>query len=171
MNDDQEPGHSETIILPSDSHAEAQVKAQALNAELRKSRMILNADQMANLVAPRARHEISYDQLGAHFFSVDGVLMGKKIEGALFAGECMLVFATTLDDAKDLATRGLRSTVEIIIEEFDTRNTRELAVAQGLDQDRGGRRNRVPGSTLQTPQMQKLAAIMRTEIAGLPWKF
>jgi hypothetical protein len=154
---------------------QAQAKAIEINVALQKKRLILNSDQMASLVSPRARHEQSFDALMAHFFTIDGVLNNKKIEGAMFAGECMLVFAPTLAKAQEQANAGLRATVELLHEEFDTRNTRALIdaeaspMAAGLEVGADGRRARKDDrpSTI-TP---KHRAIMEHVIGGLPWKW
>jgi hypothetical protein len=146
---------------------EAQEKAGEIRAELAQRREILDADQLAGLIAPKARHERSFDHLQAHFFSIDGVLNGRKIQGALFAGECILTYGVTLAHAEDLANRGLRATVDLLHEEYATRDVRvDDPVTKGIVQEAGGRRHR---GEVNTPQMKKLEAMMRHRIAGLPW--
>lgn len=170
---EQEPGTTVPIDAPEQINLEAQHKAVELREELRQRREILTADQLASLVAPRARLEQSYANLSAHFYTVDGVLNGRKISGALFAGECMLIFAPTEAAAQDLANRGLRTTIELMEEEFNNRVKRgEVSpIEEGLAHESAGRRDQAPGSTIETPQMQKLKAIMATEIGKLPWKW
>lgn len=144
--------------------------------------MILTADQLATLIAPRARLEEWWQRFQAGLFSIDGVLDGKKIRGALFAGEAILVFAMSESGAQDLANRGLRSTVELLHEEFDTRNQRLLhgasPAARGLGRDQlgvgdaAGRRSRESGE--QGEALQKLPflkSLIEHEIGGLPWKW
>lgn len=160
---------------------EAQGHAQAVEAELRAKREILTADMLASLIAPRARLEEWWPRLQAGLFSIDGVLHGKKIRGALFAGECVLVYAVSEAGAQDLANRGLRSTIELLHEEFDTRNTRALRgrspAARGLSRDEigvgesGGRRARPSGSPDEAlHRLPFLKDLLATEIGGLPWK-
>jgi hypothetical protein len=169
----EEPGTAVPIDGPEQINLEAQHKAIELRDELRQRREILSADMLAGLVAPRARLEQSYTNLSAYFFTVDGVLNGRKISGALFAGECMLIFAPTEAAAQDLANRGLRSTIELMEQEFNDRVKRgEVSpVEEGLQHESAGRHDLNPGSTINTPQMQKLKAIMATEIGKLPWKW
>jgi len=152
---------------------QAQIHAAALNAELASRRMILNADQLSGLVSPRARMEASFPELHAYFFSIDGVLNGKKIAGAMFAGECMLVFSASEAGAQAQANAGLRSTIELLRDEFDTRNLRVMsAVEAGLQSDVGGRK----AGVTETPppaqkQRSKLLAMIEHIIGGKPWKW
>jgi len=150
---------------------EAQAAALALNTELAARRKILTGDELAALIAPRARHEVSYDKFSAHFFTIDGVLNGKKIQGAMFAGECMLIFAVGPQSAQELANSGLRRTIELLHEEYETRETRLSPLEAGMVQDITGRRGKAsaPGRELST--LPKLKAIMRHVIGGLPWKY
>lgn len=164
---------TEQVIDTSSTINEAQQKAQEINRELAVTRTILNADQLASLIAPRARLEKNFEKLNAYFFTIDGVLNGKKVQGALFAGECMLVFATTERHAQEQANAGLRATIELIHEEFDTRSQRELEAqgmtAKGLAVDAGGRKGSHPD---KPPQVHpKLNAIMQHIIGGKPFKY
>lgn len=158
--------------------AEAQAKAIDFNTELQRRRRVLNMDELASMAAPRARFEREFAIPGhqtCYFFSIDGVLNGRKIEGAIFAGECMLVQADNYFAAADLATRGLRATVEIAHEEYRTRELRgdDLSPTQrGLIHDAvAGRKGRVsaPGEELRS--MPKLKAMIEHIIGGLPWKW
>lgn len=158
---------------------EAQQHAQSLEDGLRATRVSLTADMIANMDALHARIESACDSLQAYFFTVDGVLFGKKIHGALFAGECILVYALSEAGAKDLANRGLRRTKELIIEEYETRNTRLVgAMNEGMVRDphgageAGGRRVKrqtEPGEALG--KLPFLKAMLEHEIGGLPWKY
>lgn len=164
---------TEQVIDTSSTISEAQGKAREINAELKNTRMILNADQLASLVSPRARLEQRFEKLNAYFFTIDGVLNGKKVQGALFAGECMLVFAVGERAAQEQANAGLRATVELVHEEFNTRNQRELEEAgltsKGVEIEAGGRKG---GSPERPPQVSpKLNAIMQHIIGGMPFKY
>ena len=150
---------------------EAQAAAQVLNTQLARQRRILNADELAALISPRARHEVSYDKFGAHFFTIDGVLNGKKIQGAMFAGEAMLVFAVGPQSAQELANSGLRRTIELLHEEMETRNSRLSPVEAGIVQDIAGRRGQGSKPGQELAKLPKLKAMMAHRIAGLPWKW
>jgi hypothetical protein len=150
---------------------EAQAAAQVLNIELARHRKILNADELAALISPRARHEVSYDKFGAHFFTIDGVLNGKKIQGAMFAGECALIYAVGPKSAQELANAGLRSTIELIHEEYETRSARLSPVEAGIVQDIAGRRGQGSKPGQELAKLPKLKAMMAHKIAGLPWKW
>lgn len=150
---------------------EAQTAASALNAELVQTRLVLNADQLCSLVAPRARLERSFDRLSAYFFTIDGVLNGSKVTGALFAGECMLVFALSERSAQERANAGLRQTVELLQEEYRYRDILGTgATGKGLDVGSGGRRARPSEAGRELAANPRLKAIIASEIGGLPWK-
>ena len=158
-----EPGFAVEQIPDVRVAAEAQTKAQELNIDLCHTRKILNADELAGLVAPRARLEQHFANIGAYFFSIDGVLAGHKIVGALFAGECMLVFSDSGSKARELANSGLRQTVEILRDEFDTRREREVRdsiLNAGSAGEVLGRRSRGSLGERSIPQQRKLAAVM-----------
>lgn len=149
---------------------ETQHRAAQAGAELRQTRLVLDADQLASLVAPRAHLERQLSP-EAWFFSVDGVLNGAKVEGALFLGEVMLVYAPTPAIAQELANQGLRQTVELLYEEYATRATRiDDPLRAGTLQEDGGRRATAsaPGRELAT--LPKLREIMAHVIGGLPWR-
>lgn len=161
-----EPGAIEQINAPVVDAA--QLEARKLKAFLTKSRQILNADQLASMISPRAHFEIDFPKLHSYFFTVDGVLMGKKITGALFAGEPMLVRAVNYAQAQELANQGLRHTIELLHREFNTRPFRLSPVAEGLAQDAAGRRGR-PGD--QLAKLPKLRAFLNHIIGEKPWRF
>lgn len=147
--------------------AEAQVEARKLRAFLVKRREILTDDQLVSLVSPRARHEIDFPRLKAYFFTIDGMLNGRKVEGALRGGEPMLVFAGNFDFAQELANRGLRKTVELLYKEYDTRQLRDglSPVAQGLVHETGGRRGQL---AQKNPKLQHMIEHL---IGGKPWRW
>ena len=150
-----------------------QAKAIGINTELAQRRQILNADQLASLVAPRAHFECDFAKFRAYFFTIDGVLNGRKITGAMFAGECILIFAENFLKAQELANSGLRATVELLHKEYDTRSLRgaDLSpVEQGLAHEVAGRRSGVSeGPPLQ--KNPKLQHMIEHLIGGKPWRW
>jgi len=158
-----------------EQEATAQGKAREFQVELAGTRRVLNADEMAHLVAPGVRfeQEFKFPDKSAFFFTINGVLSGHKIEGALFAGECVLVFAGNALDAKDLAQRGIRETVNLLHEEYNTRKERQSRdlIQQGIDDaDVGGRRARQGPQTNPT-QQAKVHAMIRHVFGGERWKW
>lgn len=159
-----EPGAIEQINTP--VLDEAQLEARKLKAFLTKTRQILNADQLASMISPRAHFEIDFPRLHSYFFTVDGLLMGKKISGALFAGEPMLVRAANFLQAQELANQGLRHTIELLHKEYSSRPFRLSPVAEGLAQDLAGRRGRSGDQLGKLPKMRKF---LEHIIGGKPW--
>jgi hypothetical protein len=135
-----------------------------LAIELRDTRIVLNADMLASLVAPRANFETDFpntiDGKRAFFFTVDGVLNGKKVHGALFAGECILVFAENFLLAQQLANQGLRDTVRLLHEEYEARGTE-------IEIESGGRRTVEGAEERLDPFTKKMLAHV---LGGLPWQ-
>ena len=160
-----EPGALEQINAPPD---EAQLQAEKIRAFLIQSRPILNADKLASMISPRAHFEIDFPNLHCYFFTIDGMLHGKKITGALFAGEPMLVRAANFLQAQELANQGLRHTIELLHREYNTREFRLSPVAEGLAQDAAGRRGR-EGDKLQ--KLPKMKRFLEHIIGGAPWKW
>lgn len=105
--------------------AKAQDAARALQKELEAKRKILNADELVSMtnVKPRLEKQMPGD---AYFFSIDGTLQGERLRGALFGDSCMLVFAETLTKAAKIAADGLQSTIELIYQEYDSRDSRDI---------------------------------------------
>lgn len=159
-------------INPAQVEPDAQAKGAEVNAELARQREILSADQLASLIAPRARFECDFlPKFKVYFFSIDGMLNGRKITGAMFAAECIKVTAENFLKAQELANSGLRSTVEFLHKEYETRALRGddfSPVEQGLAKDVAGRRGRAGDGLAKLP---KLKAMMDHVIGGLPWKW
>jgi len=162
-----EPG-DKIVVTNSEVATEAQAKAKQINSELSKRREILTADQLVSLISPRARFECDFPDLNAYFFTIDGVLNGRKIAGAMFAGECILIFEDNYMKAADLANRGLRETVKLLHEEYETRDLRLSPVAAGLAMDATGRKAK-PGDQLQ--KLPKLRRLLEHLIGGKPWQW
>lgn len=150
----------------------AQAKSIEIRTELAQRRRILSADQLANLIAPRGHFESEFPDLHAYFFTVDGVLNGRKIVGALFAGEVMLVFAPNFLIAQERANEGLRATKDLLYQEYETRKLRladRTPMVQGLVAETGGRNAREGSETLQrNPYLKHMLA---HKLGGLPWKW
>lgn len=166
----QQPGIVEDVA-PTPVESEAQAAARALERELVARRELLDADQLASLIAPRAHFEQEFARFGAYFFTVDGVLMGRKVVGAMFAGEVILVYADNFLQAQDLANRGLRETVRLLHEEYLTREFRLSPMEQGMAQDAAGRRGRSSEPGRELSGNPKLKAMLAHVIGGLPWKW
>lgn len=158
---------SDGVVVSDDKSAvEAQAAAQKINAELSRHRKILNADEMAGLVSPRAHFEAEFPKIKCYFFTIDGMLNGRKISGALFAAECMLVRADNYMAAADLANRGLRATIDLMHEEYNTRRERGV-MQEGMTHVAGGRRGH-EGDHLQ--KLPKLKRLIKHIIGGEPWQ-
>lgn len=159
------------LIALDETEQEVQAKAIGINAELSKRREILNADMLADLIAPRARFESEFPKHKAYFFTIDGMLNGRKVAGAMFAGECILVFADGVLKAQELANSGLRSTVELLHKEYETRSLRGADLSpleQGIYKDVAGHRGREGDALAKLPKMKHM---LEHVIGGLPWKW
>lgn len=158
-----------------EQEATAQGKAREFQVALTGTRKVLSADELASLISPGARfeQEFKFPDKSAFFFTINGVLQGKKVEGALFAAECILVWAPNVLDAKDLAQRGIRATVELLHEEYNSRQSRETRdlIQQGVHgADIGGRRAGQAGET-PLPMRKKMEAMVRHVFGGEAWKW
>lgn len=162
-----------TDVTP-EQEATAQGKAREFRAALQGKRMILSADQLAGMQALNVRFEDEYKfpDKNAYFFTVNGVLRGRKIEGALFAGECILVFAQNVIAAKEIAVGGLRHTRDLLHEEYNSRRLREAQdiVQEGIvgGADAMGRRAG-RGAPMALPMRKKMEAMVAHVFGGKPW--
>lgn len=137
-------------------------------------RQTLNADQLHDLrdAQPRLEKERRFKTPGGamgeitptFFFSIDGMLNGQTIKGALFAGECMVIQAPTFEAAYTVAKDGLAETIRLLREEYEIR---PAPLNAGLSTDIAGRRGQ-PGGDLRTDP--KLKSMLAHIIGGLPWK-
>lgn len=162
--------------IPDSVALEAQAAAQTFTAKLAEKRIMLNMDMLASLKSPGVHHEMSFAKYQAHFFTINGVLNGKKIRGAMFAGECVLVFGKDLKFASDLAKRGIRDTVKAAHDWYAESNqiidTRNTLANQGAIVDVGGRRIRStdePVPSASTQQRHKMAAMIQSVFASKPF--
>lgn len=109
-----------------------------------------------------------------YFFSIDGTLRGNRLTHCLFAGEAIMVQATSFEAANNIAKDGLHDTLELAREYFDELN-KSVVVASPLDQshmqvDVGGRR---AGSLPGQPDLAsdpKLRAMIEHVIGKKPWR-
>lgn len=147
------------------------------------NRPVLNMDQLAEMSDVRPRLEkgdikLPSDSRGEknriYFFSIDGTLRGNRFTGCLFAGECIMVQATSFEQAFRIAKDGLNDSVEIAKQYFDELN-RSVVVASPVDAslqvDVGGRR--YPGEPSAPPDLAtdpKLKAMIAHIIGGKPWR-
>lgn len=106
-----------TIMLESDPNFAKYQKVldgytKQLMAELEraaKRRHILNDAEMMRASNHEVRFEQQFKDANAFFFSVDCLLDLQKLTGALYRGQCALVFAKTLRQATEYAHEGLAS--------------------------------------------------------------
>lgn len=91
-----------------------------------ENRRVLTSDDMVDATNVRPHYEAGDAALHIYFFTIDCIIRGEKVHGALFAGELMMVEATSMRQAQELAGSGLESTIELMHEEFNTREQREL---------------------------------------------
>jgi len=149
------------------------------HGQLSTRRRILTADELCRLKDARPHFEKEMVLPGdsrkkniVFMFSIDGMLDGEPVIGALFAGECMLVQARTLAMAERICKEGLKDTASFALAEFEDR-TRLVqpatAMEQGLTVEAGGKRSASedPDLLRSDPLMKKILA---TEIGGIKWK-
>lgn len=144
------------------------------------ARRILHADELCRMkdLQPQFEKEMKLpgDSRGptntVFMFSVNGLLDGKPVRGALFAGEAMLVQARTLKQAERIAREGLRDTARFAVMELEQRPVIERVQNAGLAIEAAGQRGSVRASEdealLRTDQVMK--KILATEIGKLPWR-
>lgn len=96
------------------------------------------------------------DSVDAFIFTIDGVLQGSKVTGALLAGEVMLIRAKSGREAQELANAGLRETVSLLHQEYLTRGARKESPT--IIVETGGRRGRPSaGEPLKTlPELRDM---------------
>lgn len=149
------------------------------HGQLATARRILRMDELAAMkdVKPRFEKEIKLpgDSRGetntVFLFSLDGMLEGQPVVGALLAGECMLVQARSLKMAERIAKEGVGDTVRFAIEQSEQANSvLDLSeMNRGISVEGGGRKAaNEDGELLQSDPLLK--SILAAEIGKLPWK-
>lgn len=132
--------------------------------ELQRRRKNLTADELCGLKNPYVRYEGGVPAAEVYFFTVDGTLNGVLHKGCIFAGQPMIVNASSLERAREIAETGMRDTVALLFEHYMRRTQEEAGEIMG-----SGRRYReANGEPLATDP--RLRDIIATEIGGLPWK-
>jgi hypothetical protein len=136
------------------SHGDAQFEARVneiaskIINDATYRRRILNLQELCDMEPCIAQFEQYFPDIKAYFFSICGRLKGEAIKGAMFAGNCILVFSPTLDKAQYLADHGLHATrhfgeeyAELVASGIDPveKMEREHTNA-GLSIDAGGRK-------------------------------
>lgn len=124
---------------------------------------------LASMVNRTARLERALPKHKAWFFTIDGRLNGSQINGALFAGACIVIRADTEDIARRMAADGLAETSDLLVNHFyESAPKEDKAVMDYVAREAGGRR----AGLAEEPRVPaKLNAIMRHIIGGEPWKF
>ncbi len=170
MNDKRQPIGTHEIDLSGTAHGQLAI-----------ARRILTMDELVEMTGavPQFEKEIKLpgDSRGAtntvFLFSVNGMLKGQAVKGALLAGECMMVQARTLKMAERICKEGLRDTIGFAHEEFDNRSVIELpesAANEGVSVDAGGRSAR-PGDDPELLKSDPTLKTMLSHLIGkLPWK-
>ena len=94
--------------------AEAQVNAvvEKIMDEALARRRILTLQELCETKDARPHYEQFFPEIHAYFFSIDGILNGERLTGAMLAGHCMLVFAPTREAASEICTSGLLDTIK-----------------------------------------------------------
>lgn len=153
--------------------------------EIGLNRRVLAMDELAQMTDTRPRFEkevkLPQDSRGttnsAFLFSIDGMLRGQPVHGALLGGECMLVQARSLKMAERIAREGLLDTLRLARARFEEGLGRRVEVAtgptsEGLSVEAAGARGQVRSS--EDPELLRtdplLKSIIATEIGKLPWK-
>lgn len=143
-------------------------------------RAVLTMDQLAELTdeRPRIEKEIrlpgdSRQKNKIYFFSIDGTLRGNRLMGCLFAGECIMVQATSFDKALKLARDGLRETIELAVQYWREEQGRLVYASpmEGLQVEVGGGRHHDMPKELELATDPKLKAMIRHKLGGKSWKY
>lgn len=139
-------------------------------------RRILTADDLFDMKWVKPRFEFARELVtpGGEFgeltrcyaFSIDGQLRGQKVEGALFAGECIVTQAPTMELGFARAKEGLDETIRLLREEYEARP--EPSLVDGILTEGAGRRGIGADGTLRTDP--KLKRMLGHIIGGEPWK-
>lgn len=74
-------------------------------------RRILTLQELCDTKNPTPRYEQFFPEVHAYFYTIDGMLNGEVLKGAMLAGHCILVFAPSREAASDIASSGLLDTV------------------------------------------------------------
>lgn len=74
-------------------------------------RRILTLQELCDVKQPAPHFEQFFPEISAYFYSIDGMLDGERLTGAMLAGHCILVFAMSREIASEIAIGGLLDTI------------------------------------------------------------
>lgn len=94
--------------------AETQVNriVEGIMDEALTRRRILTIQELCYVKNLSPRYEQFFPEVHAYFYTIDGMLNGEVLKGAMLAGHCVLVFAPNREAASEIATSGLLDTVK-----------------------------------------------------------
>lgn len=141
-------------------------------------RRVLTMDELAELKDVRPRVEKDFKLPGdsrrgnrVWLFSIDGTLRGERLNGCLFAGECIVVQATSFDKAFRLAKDGLNDTVELALTYWREDQGRLVYASpmEGIQVEVGGGRSSDTPGQVDLATDPKLKAMIEHMLGGKPW--
>lgn len=144
-------------------------------------RRVLTMDELAELKDARPRVEKEFKLPGdsrgrsrVYMFSIDGTLRGTRLNGCLFAGECIVVQETSFERAHNLAKEGLQSTIDLAYE-FWKEDQGRLAHADPMGALKidvgGGRAGADLDKRVPLERDPKMRAFLEHMIGKKPWKY
>jgi hypothetical protein len=140
-----------------------------INGRLARSRKVLSMDEILRGKNHHMRFEVDMPSLTMHdgkrpfFYTVDLILDGVFVQGALLAGSCALIFAHTRRAADELAEAGLKTTLEAGFDYAFGEEGTPLIVPELEFGGRKGTPDPVTPDTLRTDQRTKETIINRAE--------
>jgi superfamily II DNA/RNA helicase len=81
-------------------------------ADARNRRRVLNLQEICDMQDFEPFFEQYYPDINAYFYTINGTLKGEQVRGAMFAGNCILVFARNRKEADEIAKSGLLDTIK-----------------------------------------------------------
>ena len=75
-------------------------------------RRILTIQELCQMKNIRPHFEQFFPTVGAYFYTIDGQLGGERVRSAMLAGNCILVFAQSIEAADEIALSGISDTVK-----------------------------------------------------------
>ena len=94
--------------------AEARVNkiVEGIMDEALNRRRMLTLQELCDMRNVTPRYEQFFPTVHAYFYTIDGMLNGERLKGAMLAGNCILVFAPSREAASEIASSGLLDTVK-----------------------------------------------------------
>lgn len=144
-----------------------------------KKRRVLNMDELGELKDPRPRLEKEFSLPGdsrqrnrVYMFSIDGTLRGERLTGCLFAGECIVVQATSFEAAVKIAKDGLRDTIDMAYEYWkESQGALVVAPMDAINVDVGGGRAAANPKQPDLATDPKLKEMLGHAIGKKDWKW